>query len=486
MGHIAEKGLFGLFTLSGGFQRILQQLTLFQLPALLLIHFPEGQHRLALLQSFVKENAHVHPAVLRPKAAAEIASKLPDPLLHQFLDVGQRKTLHVLLIGGLLHNLSSHTDEILIPPMDRQALLSFLRSLDDLIGVPQYIHTIESVVGVAQDSHRLVGPLHPDTEPDLPPGEKTYTEQTEKIYEHKHCFRLLQIREDRVIRYRNDREPTVGHVAVIDASQFPCKVNNMGIISLQLPTPYPLLQPLDIGLKPLLLIGCGSLKVDQVALRVTKIKGGILRQVQHAGAELKVLQENIKGQYRIRVPALLRHCDDRRTVYCVGIDIGEDHIASGHHGPLVPDGVLHVVVLHTLPRVGRQDLTVQNRIGVHASLSQHILKALKIHRYPRLHLLLVRVLLKSPVDGLRAEGNERLIDSQVVPFFRRIGLCQRGPKLFRVFQQIYTQDMVAHHTDDHKCQQNQEIGPHIPEDPFPPSSGGLHPKFSRIAWFTRS
>ena len=232
--HVAEKGLLGLFALAGGGQGILQQLPLLQLAALFLLHLPEAEHPLPLGQDLVKEDLHVHPAVLLAEASEEVAAELPHPLDGELLEAGGGEAVQIFLAGVLLDDLAHHPCQVLVPAGRGQALHDVIRSLDDLIGVSEGVHPIEGVTGVAQHRRRLVDPLHPGAEAELPPGEEAYAQQAEEKDEAEDGRGLPQLPEDGVIGHRDQGGPAVGHGAVINAALAAVQVHDVGVIGLRL------------------------------------------------------------------------------------------------------------------------------------------------------------------------------------------------------------------------------------------------------------
>ena len=178
---------------------------------------------------------------------------------------------------------------------------------------------------------------------------------------------------------------------------------------------------------------------------------------------------------------LFGHCDHRLLIHRICVDVGKNDRAVGRQGVLIPLGTGGVVVLYPRPRIDGQDLAVQDGIGIHCLLAQHVLQALEIHGNPVLELLPALSLLDPPVDGLGAEGDEGLIDREVVALLGGVALGQGRTRLLRILQQLGPQHPAAGSTDDQEGQQHQEVGPHLSEDPLPAARPRLHPKVSRMA-----
>ena len=479
--HVAEKGLLGLFALAGGGQGILQQLPLLQLAALFLLHLPEAEHPLPLGQDLVKEDLHVHPAVLLAEASEEVAAELPHPLDGELLEAGGGEAVQIFLAGVLLDDLAHHPCQVLVPAGRGQALLHVIRPLDDLIGVLEDIHPVEGITGIAQYRRSLIGPLHPCAEAQLTPGEETHAQQAEQKYQTENGRCLPQFPQDGVIGHGDQRGPAVGHGAVVDAALAAILIDDVGVIVLQFPLVDPVQEAGHIGLQ----LSSGTLQVglgiDQIPRAVTQEKNGSFRQVQQIGFELELLGKNVQGQHTIGYPALLSHCDHRPLIHRIGIYIGENNLSVGFQRRLVPRGVESIVLFHPLPWIGGHDLAVHNGIGVHRPLPKHILQALKIHGDPALDILPACSLLDPPVDGLGAKGNEGLVDGEVIALLGGVALGQGRPGLLGVLQQLVPQDLIADSANDQKGQQHQEIGPHLSEDPLPAARPRLHPKASRMA-----
>lgn len=265
----------------------------------------------------------------------------------------------------------------------------------------------------------------------------------------------------------------------------------MGII-----VQFPGVDFLDDGIEVVLYIFLRlrhvGLLVDDGARTVAQEKGILLELFGRIKLEVKIFRENIEGQNSVPVSALLSRRDDRLIVDGIGVDVGENHLASGLARFLIPFRGGDIIGVVAVPGVGGQDLSVQDQIGIHDPLSKDCLHPLEVEIQPGDQILPGRFAGKAVADGGTAEGEKRLINGEVALSLGGIDLRQGGPGFLGVFQQGGADQGQAQDCQNDQQAQRDEVEPHAPQNTaqpgpaLPPDPGAHCAKTSRTAAVTWS
>ena len=234
------------------------------------------------------------------------------------------------------------------------------------------------------------------------------------------------------------------------------------------------------------------LLIDNGPGAVAEKKGVAAAAFQGVKLKLEILREDVEGQDRVAVSALLGRRDDRPLGDGVRVDIGEYDLAAGLDGLLVPLRGRNVIGFVPIPGVGGQNLSVQNHVRVYDPLAQNGLHPLEVKIQPGDQLLPGRPVGEAVTDGGSAEGEQCLVDGEVALAFGRIDLRQGGPGFLSILQEGGADQRKAQHRQNDQQAQRDEIEPHAPQNAaqpgsaLPPDLGAHCAKTSRTAAVTWS
>ena len=420
------------------------------------IHVPEAEDHLVGGQLLIIEGADVHPFIDLAEAAPVVAAVVGDVLAHPLADAFQRKAQLKFLVGPRLHHLLYRGQQEVVSSRPGHLGLQIPGHLDGLIGPFAEVHPVDGVKGVAENPNgvaRLFNPLVLLQIPDHHGGQH-------RKEQHRHPGQ--QIHHHVPVPHQdgpdgdghNDR-PAVAHGGVVHAPLHALHICDGGVVCKEGAVPYPLHQIIGVHLQGLLIRLPPGHRVQQRAVGVAQIVGAVAGQGLGGVVEALAVDVHVHGQHVAAACQRLGDGEHRLAGDGVLIHVAEHHLAPGRQRVLVPIRGPVVVGGVPVPRVGRHDLPVDHRVGVHHVLPQHHGQLGEIVLEPALDLAAVARVTVNLVHVLGGQDDDLAEAVQMHLLLHRVALGQGHAQILGVLQQLHPDQKHAEqeqhsHQDQHE------------------------------------